>query len=612
MDRERDDPTRLPDFVEAVIQDADRVIDIARLDPQALHDLIEQDASSARFSPILDTRNVAAALLADDGAVLSASTLFVEERGASHIDPASVQQALRLNRPVVAPVALERGQEATPAVFIYAPLDQARPVWRLPPDLNLALSDGAVVVLTTLATREGPIAQACANFGLTPAQTRLVAQMLRARSIKDAALSLGISHVTARESLAEIYKRTGARRLPDLVASLSALAFGVLPSRADHAALLIDVWGLSPKQASIAFLAGGGAAREEVARALGLSLAVVRKELDHIFTTLGVTTASGLAKAVTTISAAGALLGAAPDGLGPLDPRAEPLRLTPRVDGGRIAWSDYGPPGGRPVLIVHSSSTSRFAPTHLVASLREAGYRPLAIDRPGFGLSDPKLGCRPGEHDPFAEAVDDFIAVLDVLKLPWVDVVARGGAQVVVAIAQRAPERLGRVVLVNPDPHTEPDDRRRGALGAFKEAYFRRPEMIGHFARLLGGGLTRERAVRMMRQSVRGSAPDERALADPRFVEDYWRSLRMFGAGRVDGYVAEQIAIARGKAPEPLASTEGWRVLIGAQDPMHDPAHVERYWRAALPDAAFQRVEDAGRFLAMTHPQAVLDALRSD
>lgn len=467
LDREPSDPTRLPDFIEAVIDDADRVIDMVRVSPQALQDLIAQDPGDARFSPILDIRNVAAALLRVDGAVLSASKLFAQERGAIHIDPARVQQTLKLNRPVVAPVTLETGEEATPAVFIYAPLDQAGPAWRLPPDLDLTPRDGAVVVLTTLATHEGPIAQACANFGLTPAQTRLVAQVLRSRSIKEAAATLGVSHTTARESLAEIYKRTGARRLPDLVASLSALAFGVLPSRADHAALLIDVWGLSPKQASIAFLAGGGAAREEVARTLNLSLAVVRKELDHIFTTLGVANASALAKAVTTISAAGALLSAAPEGLGPLDPRAEPLWLTPRADGSRIAWSDYGHPDGRPVLIVHSSSTSRFAPTRLVAALRDAGYRPLAIDRPGFGLSDPKLGCRPGEHDPFAEAVDDVLAVLDVLKLPWVDIVARGGAQVVVAIAQRAPERLGRVVLVNPDPHTEPDDRRRGAFGAF-------------------------------------------------------------------------------------------------------------------------------------------------
>jgi pimeloyl-ACP methyl ester carboxylesterase len=107
---------------------------------------------------------------------------------------------------------------------------------------------------------------------------------------------------------------------------------------------------------------------------------------------------------------------------------------------------------------------------------------------------------------------------------------------------------------------------------------------------------------------MRGSPPDEAAAADPRFAEDYWRSVRMLATGRIEGYVNEQVAIARGGKPPPAPGWR-WSVLIGAYDTMHDPDHVGRYWRDVLPDSRFERVADAGRFLAMTHPGRVVEAL---
>lgn len=108
----------------------------------------------------------------------------------------------------------------------------------------------------------------------------------------------------------------------------------------------------------------------------------------------------------------------------------------------------------------------------------------------------------------------------------------------------------------------------------------------------------------------RRSPPDEIATADPRIAEDYWRSVRMFATGRIEGYVNEQVAIARGGKPSPMPGFKRWSVLIGEHDTMHDPDHVERYWREALPDSCFTRVAGAGRYLAMTHTDQVLKALR--
>lgn len=603
------DESHLPVFLRAVMEDADAVLAATRRAPDALGDLVEPDAARAGFSPLFNPQSIAAALLDADGGVRAASRLFAEEVGERYIDPELVTRALRSGRPLVAPVAVEAPGGGESVIFVYAPAGEVFPMWRLPPELAGEAATGKVVVLTTLAARAGPIEQACAAFGLTASQTRIVKAVIRAGSIKAASEMLTISHVTGRETLSEIYRRTGTRRVSELVGLLSGLAFGAMPSEADHAPLLVDVWGLSRKQAGIALLIAGGASREEAARALDLSVAVVRKEMEQVFATLRVNSASELARTVSTLSAVGALLGATRGQLGFADPRAEPLRLLPRADGTRIAWSDYGPAGGRPVLIVHSSMTSRLAPSGLVEALQRGGFRALAIDRPGFGMSDPVPGLRAGEHDPFEASARDVVALLDALRLPRIDIVARGGAQAVLALARLAPERLGRVVLVNPDPHSGPDSLRRGPLGAFKEAYWRRPELIGAFARMLAGSLTRERLLRMVRQSMQGSPPDEVAMADPRIAEDYWRSVRMFVTGRIAGYVNEQVAIAREAQPEPMPGFTDWSVLIGAHDTLHDPDHVERYWRAVLPDSRFARVADAGRFLAMTHTAKVIEAL---
>ena len=93
--------------------------------------------------------------------------------------------------------------------------------------------------------------------------------------------------------------------------------------------------------------------------------------------------------------------------------------------GGRIiGYSDFGPAGGRPVLILHSTITSRPPPTRLVAALRRAGFRPIAIDRPGFGDS-----AMASADDPYTPASHDAAAVCAALGFERIDVIARGSAR---------------------------------------------------------------------------------------------------------------------------------------------------------------------------------------
>jgi hypothetical protein len=72
---------------------------------------------------------------------------------------------------------------------------------------------------------------------------------------------------------------------------------------------------------------------------------------------------------------------------------APPDRLgTTRLPGGRrLAWAEWGPPDGVPVMFCPGAATSRSLGfgSHLVAGL---GVRLLSVDRPGLGGSDPAPG----------------------------------------------------------------------------------------------------------------------------------------------------------------------------------------------------------------------------
>lgn len=486
--------------------------------------------------------------------------------------------------------------------------------WGLPDDVRQALEAAprGVLIATTSAASEKPLRRACAAFGMTGLETRVVEATLRTGSIRAGAAAAKLSYATAREAMSAALAKGGATRMPGLLHHLSLLALGIFPNGDGASELLTDRWGLKPRQAQIALLLAQGMTRADVARAIGASEATVKKQTDVIFQTLGVASAAALARSISVVTAMQALAEASHGRIGWVDGNAEPLRFVHRPGGGRIALSDYGRVGGRPVVILHSSMTSRHPPRGLVAELIRRDFRVLAIDRPGFGLTDidgEVAGSDPS--DPFEPAAHDMKIVLDRLRIDRVDIVARGGAQVAVAFAGLFPGRCGAVVLVNPDPPSTRDTRRWGPLGAFKEAYFQRPELILPAARLIARSMTRGFLVKVLHKSMRGSPPDEALLADEEVVDDYYRAVRMFSTGRLAGYVREQTALARGTPHDYPVDGGGWSVLLGGHDTLSDPGTTLAYWQERIPAANFEIFQDQGRLLAYAVPALVVERLGS-
>jgi pimeloyl-ACP methyl ester carboxylesterase len=112
----------------------------------------------------------------------------------------------------------------------------------------------------------------------------------------------------------------------------------------------------------------------------------------------------------------------------------------------RIRVSEMG--RGRPLLLIHDF-LSDHAEWDAVRAPLSARFRVLSVDLPGFGESEKPPPARFGyDFDRFAEALVDIAGALEAAPLC---VCGHGlGAAIAIALAERHPSMVERVVLVSP------------------------------------------------------------------------------------------------------------------------------------------------------------------
>ncbi|WP_135211287.1 alpha/beta fold hydrolase [Vitreimonas flagellata] len=579
---------------------ADSIVDawIANPGRAATYDLADTVAETQAW-PLLARSMIAVAIVGANGAHLWCDAHFADWAPADAIDPAIVATTRSSGAPRSTAASDINGQ---PLVLVYLPARDGEAYVE-----GRRVEAGQVVVVAISLAHDGDILLSAARaHGMTEREARVAAALVRHGTLPRAAGACGMSYASARDAIAACLRKAGAARQSELVSLLTQQA-GYLPADRDGAArALRDIFGLSAREAELALLLSEGHTRSEAAAAAGLSESVAKDVFERVFIALGVSSAPQVSRVAAEAFAA-SLLPQAPANIVWSDAvHGEPLRLISRVDGGRIALSDFGPPSGNPVLIVHSSATTRHPARSLVRALQAAGYRPLAIDRPGFGLSD----MREDDPDPFRTAAHDMKRLCDLLDLPRIDIVARGGAHAALAFAHLYPEACGRVIALNPDTVIDAQSKREGVLGAAKHAVWRRPHFIEKFARIISAQATPKRVTQLMRASMRSSPPDLAVFEDERELADYHRAVMLFATGRLSGFIAEQRAYADGIDAPALVDASNWTVLLGAHDPLHHVDDMLGYWRPRLPGARFETIAEAGRFVHLSHPHAVLAALK--
>lgn len=268
-------------------------------------------------------------------------------------------------------------------------------------------------------------------------------------------------------------------------------------------------------------------------------------------------------------------------------------------------------PGCRTVVFCHPAPGSgAFDPGPTETAARDVGL--LAIDRPGYGLSEPVAA---GEWASVSSAAADIAEVLmqrDSAVTGPVGVVGwSAGGRVALALAARHPELVDRVAVVGtPAPHEAvpwvPAEYAAG-LEALKGLP---PEQVhAVLSDQLAGMVPDDPAAEEALAGLGAGDADARALAAPgakaRLAGMLREAYRQGAAGMAADIAGFSLQLWGFEPGEVQAKT---LLLYGAADPVAGHKHAS-WWHARLPNARVEMAPAAGHMLLIPLWRRVLSHL---
>lgn len=570
--------------------------------PDHLGEALADDVAVAPIGPVF-VRSEAFASAACDA---SGHFVFADPRFSSWLDKFggmhTALDRIALDRPSVSFLIDDRDRyvavaTAPPAYAEYWPLDSEVRAW-----LESGRAPFAAIARVERTAAETSIAASTCALQLTRLEARVVAALVQTGDAIQAARVAGVAYETARSVLKTAMRKAGARTQSALVSLVLRLDSGEgAPSPIVD--VIRDLFGLSERQSRIALAVAQGATRAEVAVEARISPHVVKVEMGAIYARLGVGSTAALSRALGELGALTALAEASSVDLISAGQAAEPLRLLPRSGRmGRIAFADHGPTTGRPVVILHTATTGRHLPAAHVAALQSHGLRPIAVDRPGTGLTDMCDGPL------LEESARDLVDVLDALGLGRASILARGGAMVLARFACLYPHRLERGLALNPEPRPDQDTRFLGYFGKGKRLIFEHPALIGVLARHLAQRSASRTVETLVTKALAASPADLATLSDPAFMNAYVRATQQSALQNGAGFIAiaktEPVA-----CDSPLADGSAMTIIFGTEDPLYAYGDAQARWTAVWPNCRVHIVPNAGRLLQYQRPDLIADVL---
>ena len=466
------------------------------------------------------------------------------------------------------------------------------------------VDEHAVVLLVLSPSRAGgAFEQTAASAGLSRLERRLTRTLLEHETLNDAAAELGITRETAKAAIASATKRVGVGSAAELVGLLIDLSCArMAPPPDDEVGVTERLLGLTHAEARVAVELAQNRSVKDVAKALGLQPDTVKTHQRAIFAKAGVHRNRAfrrLLKEALALHALASLSQVLPDGA-KLDER---VKFVFRPDGRRLAVVDYGPRRAEPLFVGHGDSTGRLLPDVFVTSLQAAGFRPIVLQRPGFGLSS-----RASSGGFLETGADDMAAVLESLRAERASFLMRdGGVPTGIEFALRYPERVNRAVLQN--PRQPRGVALRGVspfapMRRFIQAY---PELIEQLGELLRSR-SRSDLLKSALRRVADAVPADRALvADERVLDLLVSDIHGLVTVSAAGFIDEHTLFNNGWQV-PVTNGLGGRWTVFASGALFKDSD-ETPWRR-LTNTRAHYIEGGGTFLQWTHPKEIVALLK--
>ncbi|MBX3132374.1 MAG: alpha/beta fold hydrolase [Gemmatimonadaceae bacterium] len=251
------------------------------------------------------------------------------------------------------------------------------------------------------------------------------------------------------------------------------------------------------------------------------------------------------------------------------------VRRVPLAGGLTLRVLEAGPPTGPAVLLVHGWAVSAYLWRHNILPLAAAGYRVIAPDLPGHGLSDAPSAAGSYTEEAFARSV---IELLDACEVERAVVAGQSmGGKVVVRAALDAPARISRLVLFGPV-----------GFGLIPPWQALSPLIPTPPGELIAKFIPRE-VIAFVQQRVYGKL----GFFTERDVDEYWAPTQFPAVVRAQFQMLQEFRWGLWDAATLHALHQPTHVVFGTRDRTVRPRTAEELARE-LPNGRLTWIEDGG------------------
>jgi epoxide hydrolase 4 len=269
------------------------------------------------------------------------------------------------------------------------------------------------------------------------------------------------------------------------------------------------------------------------------------------------------------------------------------VRRETLASGVSVRILEAGPANGPAVLLVHGWAVTAYLWRHNILPLAAAGYRVLALDLPGHGLSD--APSAPGSYtlERFARYV---IETLDVCGVERAAVAGQSmGGKVVVRAALDAPHRISQLML----------------FGAVGFGLIPPWQGISPLLPTLPGELIAKFIPREVVAFVQHRVYGKLGFFTERDVDEYWAPTQFPAAVRAQFQMLQEFHWGLWDEPTLRRLTTATHVIFGTRDRTVRPRNAEALTKA-LPDGRITWIHDGGHVVMEEAPARINEMMLSD
>lgn len=282
----------------------------------------------------------------------------------------------------------------------------------------------------------------------------------------------------------------------------------------------------------------------------------------------------------------------APDAMYPARDPVARARHVVLGDGERVRVVEAGPADGAPVVLLHGWGCSAFFWRHLIPPLAADGWRVVAPDLRGHGLSDRPLDPVAYARRAMAAQVRETMQVLGVAGAPIV-AHSMGGA-IAVTLARSEPALVPRLAL----------------FGSVGFGVVNRAEWAKLLPPALTGALVPKRIPRWtIAAAMKHTRGGEPVLVDDD-VDEYWAPTQFPDFVRAMHLLLHHFEWQPWTADELAPLVQPVLLATGTHDQVVRPQQVVPVLARALPKAELHVADGAGHVLPEERPEWTLERLR--